>query len=73
MNESARKEVEMLRVLSEYDSPIGSTVLRRELRKKGFLLSERTVRYHLQLLEAKDFVKGMIEVKDDNSSGVGET
>ena len=63
----------MLRVLSEYDSPIGSTVLRRELRKKGFLLSERTVRYRLQLLEAKDFVKGMIEVKDDNSSGVGET
>ena len=37
LNESARKEVEILRVLSEYDTPIGSTVLRRELRKKGNL------------------------------------
>jgi hypothetical protein len=58
LNESIRKEVEILRVLSEYDSPVGSTVLRRELRKKGFLLSERTIRYHLQLLEAKGFVHG---------------
>lgn len=58
LSESARKEVEILRVLSEYDAPIGSTVLRRELRKKGVFLSERTVRYHLQLLEAKGFVMG---------------
>ncbi|MGQ9595900.1 MAG: DUF128 domain-containing protein [Thermoproteota archaeon] len=58
LNESARKEVEILRVLSEYDSPVGSTVLRRELRKKGFLLSERTIRYHLQLLEARGLVHG---------------
>jgi repressor of nif and glnA expression len=57
-NESARKEVEILRILSEFDSPVGSTLLKRELRKRGFLLSERTVRYHLQLLEAKGFVYG---------------
>jgi len=44
--------------LSEFDSPVGSTLLKRELRKRGFLLSERTVRYHLQLLEAKGFVLG---------------
>jgi len=57
-NESARKEIEILRILSEFDSPVGSTLLKRELRKRGFLLSERTVRYHLQLLEAKGFVLG---------------
>lgn len=57
-NESARKEIEILRILSEFDSPVGSTLLKRELRKRGFLLSERTVRYHLQLLEAKGFVQG---------------
>jgi repressor of nif and glnA expression len=57
-NESTRKEIEILRVLSEFDSPVGSTLLKRELRKRGFLLSERTVRFHLQLLEAKDFVLG---------------
>ena len=58
LNESNRKEVEILRVLSECDTPVGATVLGQELRKKGFILSERTVRYHLQLLEAKGFVKG---------------
>ena len=57
-NESTRKAIEILRILSEYDSPVGSTLLKRELRKRGFLLSERTVRYHLQLLEAKGFLLG---------------
>lgn len=57
-NDSARKEIEILRILSEFDSPVGSTLLKRELRKRGFLLSERTVRYHLQLLEAQGFVLG---------------
>ena len=57
-NDSTRKEIEILRILSEFDSPVGSTLLKRELRKRGFLLSERTVRYHLQLLEAKGFVLG---------------
>lgn len=57
-NDSTRKEIEMLRILSEFEGPVGSTLLKRELRKRGFLLSERTVRYHLQLLEAKGFVLG---------------
>ena len=57
-NDSVRKEIEILRILSESVSPMGSTLLKRELRKRGFLLSERTVRYHLQLLEAKGFVLG---------------
>jgi repressor of nif and glnA expression len=57
-NESTRKEIEILRILSEFEDPVGSTLLKRELRKRGFLLSERTVRYHLLLLEAKGFVLG---------------
>lgn len=57
-NESDRKEIEILRILSEFDNPVGSTLLKRELRKRGFLLSERTVRYHLQLLEARGFLYG---------------
>jgi len=57
-DECTRKEIELLRILSEFDGPVGSTLLKRELRKRGFLLSERTVRYHLQLLEAKGFVLG---------------
>ena len=58
LEESTRKEIEILRILSENNTPVGSIVLRRELRKKGFLLNERTVRYHLQFLEPKGFVKG---------------
>lgn len=57
-DDSARKEIEILRVLSEYDRPIGSTSITRELRKRGILLSERTTRYHLQLLELKGLAKG---------------
>lgn len=55
---SSRKEIEILRVLSEYGGPVGSTVLSRELRKRGFLLSERTIRYHLRLLDVKGLTKG---------------
>ncbi|UCD73022.1 MAG: DUF128 domain-containing protein [Candidatus Bathyarchaeota archaeon] len=57
-NDSSRKEIEILRVLSEHDRPVGSTLIAQVLGKKGFLLSERTVRYHLQLLELKGLAKG---------------
>ncbi len=57
-NDSARKELEILRLLSEHDRPVGSTLIGQELRKKGFLLSERAIRYHLQLLELKGLAKG---------------
>jgi repressor of nif and glnA expression len=56
--DTKRKEIEILRVLSEYDKPIGSTVIQRELQKRGFFLSQRTIRYHLQLLEARGLVLG---------------
>ncbi|MCS7114653.1 MAG: NrpR regulatory domain-containing protein [Nitrososphaerota archaeon] len=61
MAESAgvsRLEIEILRVLSGSTEPVGSRLLQRELEKRGFFLSERTVRYHLQLLELKGLVAG---------------
>ena len=58
-NEDARrKEIEILRILSEYDKPVGSTILQRELQKRGFFLSERTIRYHLQLLQSRGLTEG---------------
>jgi len=54
----SRLDVEILRVLSESAKPVGSRLLQRELEKRGFFLSERTVRYHLQLLELKGLVAG---------------
>jgi repressor of nif and glnA expression len=56
--EISRLEIEILRVLSESAEPVGSRLLQRELEKRGFFLSERTVRYHLQLLELKGLVAG---------------
>ncbi|MCS7096751.1 MAG: NrpR regulatory domain-containing protein [Nitrososphaerota archaeon] len=56
--EVSRLEIEILRVLSESTGPVGSRLLQRELEKRGFFLSERTVRYHLQLLELKGLVAG---------------
>ncbi|MEM2394171.1 MAG: NrpR regulatory domain-containing protein [Candidatus Bathyarchaeia archaeon] len=51
-------EIEILRILSESAEPVGSRLLQRELEKRGFFLSERTVRYHLQLLELRGLVAG---------------
>lgn len=46
LEDSARKEVEILGMLSEYDASVGSTVLRRELRKgNGIMkLGKRDIR-----------------------------
>ncbi len=57
-DDSTRKQIEILKVLSEHDQPLGSTLIGQELRRRGFLLSERTIRYHLQLLETKGLAKG---------------
>jgi repressor of nif and glnA expression len=56
--EISRKEIEILKILSESTEPLGSTLIRRELEKRGFFLSERTIRYHLRLLELKGLVSG---------------
>lgn len=53
-----RKQIEILRILSEYERPVGSFLIRRELAKRGFFLSERAVRYHLKLLEERGLVEG---------------
>jgi len=68
----SRKEIEILRILSESAEPLGSTVIRRELEKRGFFLSERTVRYHLQMLELKGLVSGHERGRTITSKGLEE-
>jgi len=53
-----RKQLEILRILSEYNEPVGSSLIRKELARRGFFLSERTIRYHLKLLEERGLVEG---------------
>jgi len=57
-NEVDRKQMEILRILSEHDEPIGSSLIRKKLAKRGFFLSERTIRYHLKLMEERGLVEG---------------
>ena len=68
----SRKEIEILRILSESTRPVGSTVIRRELERRGFFLSERTVRYHLQMLELKGLVSGHERGRTITSKGLEE-
>ncbi|MEM2314475.1 MAG: winged-helix domain-containing protein [Candidatus Bathyarchaeia archaeon] len=35
IHEISRKEIEILRILSESNEPLGSTLIRRELEKRG--------------------------------------
>jgi len=54
-----RKEIEILRVLSEHDKPVGSFIIKEALSSRGIFLSDRTIRYHLQLLEEKGFINSL--------------
>ena len=46
-----RKVVTILRVLAEHDEPVGARKIALRLRDYGIELSERAVRYHLQLMD----------------------
>lgn len=54
--EVSLRELEILRVLSEATDPLSSSLIRRELERRGLFLSERTIRYHLKSLELKGLV-----------------
>jgi hypothetical protein len=51
--ESERKIVEILRVLSESEKPLGARVIAKELRDSGIFLGERAVRYILRILDER--------------------
>ncbi|HID47326.1 MAG TPA: DUF128 domain-containing protein [Methanothermococcus okinawensis] len=52
-NDLDEKLIEILRILAQYDRPVGAKIIADELRKRGYELGERAVRYHLQLLDEK--------------------
>ncbi|AMD16741.1 membrane protein [Methanobrevibacter sp. YE315] len=59
MPESEHRMIEILRILSEQDKPIGSKLIADELKNKGFNLGERAVRYHMQILDEKGYTERM--------------
>ena len=58
-NEVNRKLIEILRILSEQTEPVGARFIARKLRDRGYPLDERTVRYHLRLLDERGLTGNM--------------
>ncbi len=55
--DTEKKVISILKVLSESSEPLGSTTIARELESHGVFLSERTVRYHLRLMDERGFTR----------------
>ncbi|NPE27452.1 DUF128 domain-containing protein [Methanococcoides sp. SA1] len=52
-----RKLIEIMRVISESDKPIGARNIADELQSRGYNLGERAVRYHLRILDERGFTE----------------
>jgi len=59
MSDSEPRMIEILRILTQHEKPIGSKLIADELRDKGFNLGERAVRYHMQILDEKGYTERM--------------
>lgn len=57
--EVERKTLEILKILNDAQKPIGSRIISRKLRERGYQLTERSVRYHLRIMDAQ----GLTECK----------
>jgi repressor of nif and glnA expression len=51
--EIERKIVMILRILKENQEPVGARIIARRMQEEGIMLSERTVRYHLKLMDER--------------------
>jgi len=55
--DTERKVISILKVLSQSSEPLGSITIARELESHGIYLSERTVRYHLKIMDERGFTR----------------
>ena len=55
--ETEKKVLLILRVLRDAEEPLGARVIARRLRDYGVTLSERTVRYHLKLMDERGLTR----------------
>ncbi len=54
-----RKLVEILKILSEQSKPAGARLIAKRLEERGYRLDERTVRYHLRILDERGLTKNL--------------
>ena len=52
-----RKIIEILRILSEAENPVGARKIGDMLNERGYNIGERAVRYHLSILDEQGFTK----------------
>lgn len=52
-----RKGILILRILNESSEPVGARVIARKMSEQNVQLSERTVRYHLKLMDERGLTK----------------
>jgi HTH-type transcriptional regulator, global nitrogen regulator NrpRI len=55
--ETDRKMMEILRILADRNEVLGAKTIAEELKKKGYDLGERAVRYHMRILDEKGFTE----------------
>ena len=55
--EVERKELSILRILSDSKEPLGARVIARRLKDLGIELGERAVRYHLKLMDERGLTR----------------
>ncbi|MDD3984413.1 MAG: DUF128 domain-containing protein [Methanobacterium sp.] len=55
--ETDRKMMEILRILFDREEVLGAKTIADELKKKGYDLGERAVRYHMRILDEKGFTE----------------
>ena len=55
--ETDRKMMEILRILADREEVLGAKTIAEELKKKGYNLGERAVRYHMRILDEKGFTE----------------
>jgi repressor of nif and glnA expression len=49
--------IEILRILADQDKVLGAKTIAEELKRKGYNLGERAVRYHMRILDEKGFTE----------------
>jgi len=54
-----RKTTAILKVLSDSTDPLGGRVISRRLKEQGVDLNERTVRYHLKMMDERGFTRSI--------------
>jgi repressor of nif and glnA expression len=57
--EVERKITAILKVLSDSPEPLGGRIIARRLKEQGIDLSERTVRYHLKMMDERGLTRPM--------------